>query len=105
FSSWFLRIVLITRMWSSLTPGPVHICSILPRAADGCPPLIQVVAVSWMITAMLDLLFTVSSNPVMPEWAEVLSPMTAMAGTRPASAAHFGMVMEAPIYTHELIDS
>ena len=47
--------------------------------------------------------FTQSNSPVIPEWVNVESPMTATAGKRPPSAAPFAIVMEAPMSTHELI--
>ena len=43
--------------------------------------------------------FTASSRPVMPEWVKVESPMTAMEGCCPASAAPLAIVIEAPMST------
>ena len=46
---------------------------------------------------------TQSSSPVMPLWVKVESPMTAMEGCCPASAAPFAIVTEAPISTQAWI--
>ena len=46
---------------------------------------------------MFEFSLTASSRPVMPEWVNVLSPITATAGNTPASAAPLAIVMEAPM--------
>ena len=58
-----------------------------------------VVRLSEMMTVMLLRSFTASSSPVMPEWVKVESPMTAIDGYTPASAAPLAIVIEAPIST------
>ena len=82
----------------------MQISSILPVAADVCPPVIPVVALSRIITVIGDLSITASNNPVIPECVKVESPITATAGTKPASAAPFAIVIEAPISTQLFID-
>ena len=67
--------------------------------AESCPPVMPVVRLSEMMTVMFDLSLTASSSPVIPEWVKVESPMTAIAGKSPASAAPFAMVIDAPIST------
>jgi hypothetical protein len=52
---------------------------------------------------MGDSSFTASSKPVMPECVNVESPITHTAGNKPASAAPFAMVMDAPMSTQELM--
>ena len=44
---------------------------------------------------------TASISGVTPECRNVLSPMTATAGFRPASAAPFAMPTDAPMQTHD----
>ncbi len=58
-----------------------------------------VVRLSEMMTVMGLRSFTASSSPVMPEWVKVESPMTAMAGRSPASAAPLAIVIDAPMST------
>jgi hypothetical protein len=48
-----------------------------------------------------DFFITASSSPVIPECVKVESPMTAMDGFKPASAAPIAMVTDAPISTQE----
>ena len=67
------------------------------------PPVMAVVSLSEMTMVTLEFSFTQSSNPVMPEWVKVESPMTATAGCTPASEAPFAIVMEAPMSTQELM--
>ena len=69
--------------------------------AESCPPVIAVVRLSDRMTVMAALSLTASRRLVMPECVKVESPMTAMAGCTPASAAPFAMVMEAPMSTQE----
>lgn len=73
--------------------------SSFPVAADCCPPVIAVVALSRIITVRGVLSLTASSSPVMPEWVKVESPITDTAGRKPASAAPLAIVIEAPIST------
>ena len=54
-----------------------------------------------MITVIGELSFMASSKPVIPEWVNVESPMIAIEGRRPASAAPLAIVIEAPISTQE----
>ena len=88
-----------TRTCSGSTPSPMQMASNLLVPAESCPPVIPVVRLSEMITVMFDLSFTASSNPVIPEWVNVESPITAIDGNNPASAAPFAIVIEAPIST------
>ncbi len=82
---------------------PLHMLSSRPVADDLCPPVIPVVKLSETMMVTVEFLFTASSNPVIPEWVKVESPITATLGVNPASAAPTAMVTEAPISTHELI--
>ena len=54
-----------------------------------------------MITVMAAWSLTASSRPVIPECVKVESPITAMAGRWPASAAPLAIVIEAPMSTQE----
>ena len=67
--------------------------------AEAWPPVIAVVRLSLMMTVMAEPSLTASSRPVMPECVKVESPITAMAGCTPASAAPLAIVMEAPMST------
>ena len=46
---------------------------------------------------------TASMSGVIPEWRNVLSPMAATAGRRPASLAPLAMPIEAPMQTQDSI--
>ena len=52
-----------------------------------------------MMTVMFACSFTASNSPVIPEWVKVESPITAIEGCCPASAAPLAMVIEAPMST------
>ena len=90
-------------MCSGATPMPAQMASRRPVPAESCPPVMAVVSLSEMTMVTLEFSFTQSSNPVMPEWVKVESPMTATAGCTPASEAPFAIVMEAPMSTQELM--
>ena len=57
-----------------------NIESYFPVPAESWPPVIPVVRLSDISTTTLAFAFTQSSRPVMPEWVNVLSPITAIAG-------------------------
>ena len=86
-------------MCSGSTPIPLQMSSSLPVPAESWPPVIPVVRLSDMQSTMSDLEFTASRRPVMPLWVNVESPITAIEGHAPASAAPTAMVREAPIST------
>ena len=77
----------------------MQIASNLLVPAESCPPVIPVVRLSEIITVIFDLSLTASSSPVIPECVNVESPMTAIEGNNPASAAPLAIVMDAPIST------
>ena len=62
-----------------------------------------VVSLSDMTIVTFAFSLTQSSNPVIPECVNVESPITAIAGNNPPSAAPLAIVMDAPISTHECI--
>ena len=66
----------------------------------GWPPVIAVVSLSRMMSVMSVSAATASISGVTPEWRNVLSPMTAITGLRPASAAPLAMPTDAPMQTH-----
>ena len=92
-----------TRTCSGATPSPMQICSSRPVPALSCPPVIPVVRLSLISTTTFALAFTQSNKPVIPEWVNVLSPITAIAGCCPASAAPLAIVTDAPISTQACI--
>lgn len=98
-SSMFFGSGTTTRTCSGSTPNPRQMASNLLVPAESCPPVIAVVRLSEITTTMFALSFTASNRPVIPEWVKVESPMIAIAGNCPASAAPFAMVIEAPIST------
>ena len=68
-----------------------------PIAAEGWAPVMATAELSEMITVIGELSHTALNKPVMPEWVKVESPITAIAGNNPASAAPFAIGMDAPI--------
>jgi hypothetical protein len=104
-ASWFFFNGTMTRKWVSRTPIPRQMLSSRPYAEEVCPPVIPVVSLSEMITVIGLFSLTASSNPVIPEWVNVESPITATDGLNPASDAPLAIVIDAPISTHELMAS
>ena len=98
-SSMFFGRGTTTLTCSGERPSPMHMASNLFVPAESCPPVIAVVRLSEIMTVILALSFMASRRPVIPECVKVESPITAIAGKTPASAAPFAMVMEAPIST------
>ncbi len=68
-------------------------------AKDSWPPVIAVVQLSRMTRVMLALYSAAARRGVIPEWPKVESPMTAIAGWRPASDAPLAIPTEAPMQT------
>ena len=68
---------------------------------DSCPPVMAAVSLSRMSSVMSVSACTASSSGVSPECRKVLSPITATAGRKPASAAPLAMPIEAPMHTHD----
>jgi len=67
----------------------------------GWPPVIATVSLSRITTVMSVFAAAASSSGVMPECRNVLSPMTASTGRKPASAAPLAIPIDAPMQTHD----